>query len=560
MPNLRMAERAYRWLHGSSTLENALFCVLLLACVIPIWWLPEIPTQDGPAHLYNAYLLSGWWKSPFPIDRTFFALNPAPVPNWLSTFILAILMQIFSAQTAERMLMTLYVVLLPCAFRYASRSFDRISHYTYFVVFALVWNHLFQLGFFNFCLSLVWYLFFLGYWATRRSRLGGTEVAGLLGLSILLYFSNGLSYYLAAATVGLLSLAVALMEPRDLEQSRWKSVLKPQAGALVALPLSVGFFALHGRSHISLPSHMTLQDISWSISRVSILVSSFNAIDLKLSALFGVVLFIAAAKVFYSRRHSRLLFSDFLLLAAAGQLILFVALPERAWGGGEINYRTLLFSLATFALWIAIQPFHKLMVVAIAGVATVVCLGLVARSFQRNLWLSAGLYEYRQAASQIEQHKSLLRLQFEPIGYGRTRDPGLRYDPFLNASALVALDRDLVDLDNYETASRNFPIVYRKGFDPMTVIRNEGPSAYRPLADIAQYEAMTGRTVDYVLLWDVQRWNPASPFGKMALQQLYRDYVLIYCARNIPLQLYRLRGQVNSAQVAPNCPLAAAGE
>jgi len=480
------------------------------------------------------------------------------VPNWFSTAILAAFMQVFSPRLAQRLLLTSYVVLLPFAFRYASRSFGNYARYTYFLGFALVWNHLFSLGFFNYCLSLVWYLFFLGYWARRRARLGRAEVSALLGLSVLLYFSNGLSYYLAASALGLLILAVLVIEPRSTE-ARWKAIIKPQLGLLLALPLSISFFVLHGANSRTVPSHMTLSAIFWCVSRVSILVSSFNSIDLKLSALFGLVLLVAVVAAFFARPERRLLYSDALLAAAAGQFLLYIALPEHALGGA-INYRVFLFALVTLVLWITIQPFNKTVVTAMATASAVICVGLVARSFHRDQWLSAALDEYFQAGSQIEPHRSLLRLQFEPVGYGNVRDPGLRFDPFLNASALVALDRDLVDLDNYETASRNFPIVYHEGFDPMTVIRKEGPSAYRPLADIAQYELMTGHTVDYVLLWDVQRWNRESPFGKIALQQLYRDYVLIYCARSIPLQLYRLRQQVSSGQVAPNCPVTAPGE
>jgi hypothetical protein len=539
------------------SLESILFWAILLVCVSPVWFLSQMPTQDGPAHLYNGYLLSGWWKGSFPIDRTFFALNPAPVPNWLSTAILALLMQAVSPLLAERLLLTSYIVLFPVAFRYASRSFDRIPRYTYFLGFALVWNHLFSMGFLNYCLSLVWYLFFIGYWARSRAQFGATQVIVSLGFSLLLYFSNGLSYYLAVSALGLASIAWLITESR--RDGWWKEVLKPQAGLLLAMPLSVGFFALHGRSQAAVLPHISLGAITWSMTRVPILASSFNAIDLKLSAVFGILLFVAIVIAIWIRRGRRWSFSDALLIAAVIQFVLYIVLPERAFGGA-VNYRVFLFALVTLTLWVSIQPYEAVSGAVISAAATIICLGLIARDFQRNLWLSAALDEYREAGAQIEEHKSFLRLQFEPTGYGTTRDPGLRYDPFLNYSAFVALDRNLVDLDNYETASRNFPIVYREGFDPMTVIRREGPSPYRPLADISGYEAMTGRTVDYVLLWDVQRWNPESPFGKMALQQLYRDYVLIYCARNIPLQLYRLRGLANSAAVATNCPVASASK
>ena len=456
-------------------------------------------------------------------------------------------------------MLSAYAILLPVSFRYASRSFDHPSRYVYFLGFVFVWNHLFNLGFFNFCLSLVGYLFFLGYWSRTRNRLGLSQVSILIGLSLLIYLCNGLSYYLAAATVGLLSLGAILAE-RSRIDTWWKAVAKPQLGALLAVPLSVAFFALHGRSQLIHSSHLTLGSVAWTITRAPILVSSFNAVDLKLSEFFSLVLLMATMAAVYVRRRRRtsLVYSDLLLAAAGLQLILYVALPERALGGGEINYRVLLLAMVTLALWITLQPQPRPAVVGISLSAAVVCISLVARNLQRDLWLSAALNEYRKAESRMEEHKSFLRLQFEVTGYGSTRDPGLRYDPFLNASALIALERNLVDLDNYETASRNFPIIYRPGFDPMTVIRNEGSSAYRPLADISQYEAMTGRPVDYVMIWDLQRWSQTTPLGKMALQQLYRNYVPIYCARDIPLQLYQRRGEVNSAGVAPDCALSIA--
>jgi len=512
--------------------------------------------------LYNAYLLSGWWKPSFPVDRAFFALNSAPVPNWFSTALLASLMQAFSPLTAEKVQLTSYVILLPLAFRYASRSFDHVSHYTYFLSFAFVWNHLFQLGFFNFCFSLVWYLFLLGYWARRRSHLDLPQVVGLLILSCLVYFSNGLSYYLAASTLGLLSVASLAMEPRNVPgDSWWKVVLKPQTGLVLAVPLSVWYYAVHGRYYDTRPSHANLGSLSWSLTRVPILVSSYNAIDLKLSALFGMVALVAVVVACYSRRREnrKLLLSDVLLVAAAGQFVLYVVAPQHTGGGGYINYRFMLFALVTLALWIAVQPYNKATIAFISGAATMIGLGLIARNLQRDVWLSAALGEYREAAAHIEEHKSLLSLHFDRSSYGSIRDPGLRYDPFMHAAALLATERGLVDLDNYEAESRNFPIVYREGFDPMKVIKNEGPSATPPLADIAQYQRMTGRTVDYLLLWDVQRWDRAESFAQIALKQLSSDYVLIYCAENIPLRLYRLRQQVSAPYVAPTCPLVATG-
>ncbi len=556
--NSGVTEQSSKWLGEHLTRENLLFAFLLVICAVPIWRLSEFPTQDGPAHVYNAYLLSGWWKAAFPIDRTFFALNPAPVPNWFSTAILASLMQVFSPRISQKVLLTSYVVLLPFAFRYASRSFGHIARYTYFLGFALLWNYFFLMGFFNFCLSLVWYLLLLGYWARKRSCLGPMQITVLFLLSFLLYFSNGLSYYLAVGTVGLLSIAVLVGGPRSLSLHSWgKALAYPQIGLAVAVPLSVWYFAFPSKNTlVTRPAHMTLGVVSWSITRVSILVSSYNAIDLKFSALFGLVSLIAVVAACYARRGQgpKLRFSDALLLAAGGQFILYVIAPQHAGGGGFINYRLFLFAVATLTLWITIQPYNKTTTAVISAAAVVIGLGLGARTFERSRWFTSALEEYKAASSHIEQHKSFLSLHFDDqAGYGTFRDPGLKDDPFMHAGDLLATERNLVDLDDYEAISRNFPIVYRADFDPMKVIKKEGPSALPPLADISGYQHTTGRTVDYVLLWDAQRWNPADLIAQSALQQVHADYVLIYCAENIPLQLYQLRQEVSLAVKTPNC-------
>ena len=548
-----------RLLREQRGVENVIFGALLMVFAAPLWSLSQIPTQDGSAHLYNAYLLSGWWKTSFPVDRAFFAFNPAPVPNWFSTVMLALLMQVFSPQVAERVLLTSYVVFLPLAFRYASRSFDHIPRYTYFLGFVLVWNYFFQLGFFNFCLSLAWYLFFVGYWARNRGNLGTRQVVNLFLLSILLYFSNGLSYYLAAGTIGLLSIAALAKKVHgDSQWPWWYAVAMPQVGLLLALPLSVLFFTQHGKYYATRGVPMTLGSLSWSVTRLPILLPSFSTIDLKLSALFAIVLLISAAIACCARRHreQKFLFSDVVVIAAAVQFVLYVIAPEHAGGGGFINDRILLFSLVTFTLWIAIQQYDKITTAAIAAAALLISLGLQARTFEHNRWLSARLDEYSTAANHIDENKSLWAFDLDPAGsgYPYLQEHGLRYDPFEHAGAMLALQRNLVDLNNYETASKNFPIVYKNSVDPFGILeklpRDGGPRAWPPMVDFAKYYQTTGQRVDYVLLWDLHAKDHTNPSIQNLLQQLSSDYALIYCAPNIPLQLYQLRSQVSTAQAS----------
>jgi hypothetical protein len=326
------------------------------------------------------------------------------------------------------------------------------------------------------------------------------------------------------------------------------------------------YFDRHGKYYATQAGQMTLSSLSWSVTRMSILVPSFNAIDLKLSALFGVVLLIGTVATCFSRRNQerKLVFSDALLIAAGGQFVLYVFAPQHVGGGGFINDRIFLFALVTFALWIAIQQYSRVTIAVIASVAIVITLGLQARSFKRNAWLSAMLDEYGTAASYIDERKSLWAFDLDPAGsgYANLEENGLRRDPFEHAGAMLALQRNLVDLNNYETASRNFPIVYKESFDPTRIIeklpRNGGPPTFPPLVNIAQYSRTTGRSVDYVLLWDMQAQNHTNPAIKNLQQQISSEYVLIYCAQKIPLLLYRLREEGSSVRADANCPLASA--
>ena len=261
--------------------ENLLFVFLLGIYLVPIWWFPYFPSQDGPGHLYNAYLLSGWSNSSFPIDRSFFAFNPAPVPNWLGSVLLALLIKITTPLRAEKLALTLYVVFLPVAMRYGARSVRSDARYLYFLAFAFVYNWFFHLGMLNFCISLAWYLLFIGYWIRNRDHLHARQMFVLLAITVPFYFSNGLSYYMALGAVGVLSVAYGL---REFDRATWKqwciNILKPQIGLLLAIPLTLSYLALHGRNYhpsgLVPETPMTWKDVIWSLSRLTALMMSFT--------------------------------------------------------------------------------------------------------------------------------------------------------------------------------------------------------------------------------------------------------------------------------------------
>jgi len=72
---------------------------------------------------------------------------------------------------AEKMLVSLYMVLFPLAVRYAVRSIRPKAMPLAFLALPLVYNYLFAQGFYNFCLSIAVFFFIIGYWIRNRDRL-----------------------------------------------------------------------------------------------------------------------------------------------------------------------------------------------------------------------------------------------------------------------------------------------------------------------------------------------------------------------------------------------------
>lgn len=79
-------------------------------CVVPLWLAPVIPTTDGPAHLYNAWLLLHFDDPGLQAGRLF-EIN-AFVPNWGGVGPLVPLLAFLSPAVAEKAFFSAIVALL----------------------------------------------------------------------------------------------------------------------------------------------------------------------------------------------------------------------------------------------------------------------------------------------------------------------------------------------------------------------------------------------------------------------------------------------------------------
>ena len=81
--------------------KRIIILALLILHILPLWIFTYFPSQDGAAHVYNAYVLTALDDDESPLLSEYYKLNLTLFPNWLSHATLFVLMQVFPPLFAE---------------------------------------------------------------------------------------------------------------------------------------------------------------------------------------------------------------------------------------------------------------------------------------------------------------------------------------------------------------------------------------------------------------------------------------------------------------------------
>ncbi|HEX3131909.1 MAG TPA: hypothetical protein VH394_31515, partial [Thermoanaerobaculia bacterium] len=192
--------------------ERWLFWTMVALLLIPVWSVAYIPTTDGPSHIYNAWILRQYANTQeYPLFEQYYEIDWRPIPNWLSHAALTLLMFPFDPRTAEKVLLSGYVILLAGAARFLAGSTDR--SWLAWLALPLIYNQLLHLGFYNFCLSIGFCLLAVGTWWRHRDRPTLGLAVKLNLLLLLCWFSHIVSLVLALMTIGVLWLVTLRGRP-----------------------------------------------------------------------------------------------------------------------------------------------------------------------------------------------------------------------------------------------------------------------------------------------------------------------------------------------------------
>jgi hypothetical protein len=482
------SSREDRWL-------RALFVTFALISLVPFWTVHYLPTVDGPCHTYNAWVLVH--DDPrYPLFGQYYEIKAEPYPNWIGYAIMALLMLAVPPLVAEKILVSLYALTLLAGVWYLVGSVRPESRWLALLALPFVFNFLFQFGFYNFSLSLGLFLFVLGFWWRHRDRPASPlYVVGINLLLALCYFAHILSF-------GLSLLAIAVLWLATLRRESWRRhalhipVLAPQGF------LPIWYLAREGGGAVA--AYWPFSQLVGYFFRLRVL-APFGGHQEWVATLLALV-FLGLLVLTLRREGLRRPWKDehaFLLLAVFFALLYFVS-PEGMAGGTMLKNRLSLYPWLILIPWLApgLRPRDRRL--AAAGLALVALLNLafVLRWYGR---LSGDMAGYLAGLAAIEPNTRVL-----PVSFAHQPHDS-RLDILGHAMSYAALEKGLIDWDNYEAASTYFPVQLAGAV---------------PLPPIADIEGRPGRLrmqqwahrADYVYTW---RMRPQHPF-KSRLERFYQ--------------------------------------
>ena len=529
-------------------LERVLFWALLILHLVPVWSLPFLPTQDGPGHQSVASVLRHYGDPDAGLLREYYELNREAVPNWLIFFLLGPALGFLSVAAAEKVLLSLYILLLPLSVRFALRSVDRRATWLSLLIFPFLYNFMFNMGFFNFCFSLAAFFLAVGFYLRRPYDMGLARTGGLALLVLLVYFCHPVTLVVTVAVLLTLAGWRALLDRHlGLPPSARHWLLAPVLACLPALILMASFVGARTDARVAA---MTLWAKAKHLAGLYSLASMTRwtiPLAVLVALLFGVLTLVCLRL----RGRRPLHPSDGLLAAAAVLLVTYFAAPNDLSGGGFITHRLNLFPFLLLILWFGTFRLPESWKKGLLTAAAVLAFAFLAILAPIYAALDDGLRQIAAVGDLIEPGHTFLFLSYAHWGEDLDGKPlSFRTEPFVHAGSYVAARRRLVDLSLYEANEDYFPIYYRPDRNPYRHLATVplGIETVPPRVDLPGYRSRRHGQVDYVMIW-----GPRGSGNRQAaeiLRQLRAEYDLLRASPDGRVQLFRLRSLPPERQAA----------
>lgn len=473
-------------------LEKYFFLLLVFIHLAPVFLLHYFVTLDGPAHIFHSYLIPRL-MSGNTIASDFMQFNTKPVPYWTGQFIVAALSKSFSPNISERILVALYVLALPLAFRKFILTISSNAKWVSYLIFPFIYSFLLYIGFYNFCIALPVLFLSLSIFLSKEFT-NSKKTLTLIPALLLLYFSHLFVLFIFFLFAGVFY-TIRFFLLKYILPLRIKAILSEIQFLVVAcipvLSLTL-YFILTNSSKQFFNSPLEVSElIRWIYIAHPLITFKYDGegpaailIALTLAILTIYMIYAITKKKYDTQGNVWLIFSLLLLL-------LYFILPNNLSTGGFVSMRLLLFFylflISSFA-FIQIENLLKLIAVTIFISVSIYFLGY---HYVEGKKLSASVEDYISLSEHIKENSLVL-----PLNYSTNWMHS-------NLAAYIGTHHNILIMEDYDASSPHFPITWKQYFNGSpTRFLGTGYGILPPCADIDHFEKITGHNFDYVMRWE----------------------------------------------------------
>lgn len=503
------------------------FVVLLLLNLLYIWQQTYFLTSDGPTHLYNSKILLDLFKgNQSDLYHRYFNIQLHADPNWFTHLFLAVLQLAFKPLIAEKILLSLIVLLLPLSVLYMVKRFNPDKATAAILVFPLTFHFLLYYGFYNYCLGIAAAFLFVGLWLQLRQRKIALQLICLITAGLLLYATHILGWLIAGAILFGVFVANARFNYRNLKQL-WLPV---SLAAVLPIGLSLYFAQTHQQDAQHYPQTMSVMWRAFSSLEV---LRMFDPWEQKVATFFVAFLTLLLLANLYVRIRAgvQLNAEDSLLLAALILLLLYFIQPAFISMGGFWIGRFSWLPWLLLVAWLATQAYSRVLLTVITTVIVFITIALWWVRYPYQQKLSEAETDYLSAAEIIPSNSTVLPLCFSHGGMDANLQP-ITNDKafFLHAFDYAGTDKTIVNLANFEATTSWFPVQWKKDCSPFINIgRGNNIEGSPPDVRLDAMECSPCNIqVNYVICWcrlyNYTEWNQWTLLDK----QLKEQYTLVY--------------------------------
>ncbi|HXC03231.1 MAG TPA: hypothetical protein VNZ86_00690 [Bacteroidia bacterium] len=448
--------------------EQFVFLLLVLISTLPIFFSPFFPFMDSPAHLYNAGVMRHLLSSDGAFYREFFTFNPILVPNWISSFMLALLEYGMSPLAAEKCFLLSYFIGLPLAMRYCIQCISPGKGYMALLVLPLVYNTLSLYAFYNFSFAILLFLCCTGYfyrhiaWAEPRLK----HFLVLFLFLTLIYFSHPVILCITLFILGLLHIHQHY-RTYGFSPKRWMN--DKTLNCIIAVLPSVILFLLYLRApKTGKPVYHFLSagDLFQGVLTGNVF-AAFGKNELFtsgiLSMLICAVFFILVYRLLSGSWQTIATSKTFFLLPAIlVVLLLYRFMPDSDGMGGFVSIRLCILLFLLALLFISVSPWPKPFVILILTLVTGIQL------YRARLYHKEMQSRMPQIAAFFNQAKDIQPGSFLYSMAANDDWLAKHYHHYL------CINQECIPLQNYECQTGYFPLLWKDASRIDRIIANAG--------------------------------------------------------------------------------------